>query len=60
MSWSFVMFTILRSEVIVLFIDIGGIVDRHCLNFLSIMKYLPLGVKQQTGKQYIFTDRDPL
>ena len=30
-------FNDLRREVIVLFVDIGGIVDHHCLNFLFIM-----------------------
>ena len=25
-------------EVVVPFVDIGGIVDHHCLNFLSIIK----------------------
>ena len=28
----------LRREVIVCFVDIGGIVDHHCLNFLFITK----------------------
>jgi hypothetical protein len=34
----FFMFTDLRSEVIVYFVDIGGIVDHHCLRFLFINK----------------------
>jgi hypothetical protein len=33
MSWSFYIFSDLRREVIV---DIGGIVDLHCLNSLFI------------------------
>jgi len=32
----FVMFNELRLEVIVHFIDIGGLVDNYCLNFLFI------------------------
>jgi hypothetical protein len=32
----FFMFTDLRSDVIVYFADIGGIVDLHCLRFLFI------------------------
>jgi hypothetical protein len=32
------MFNDLRWEVIVAFVDIGGIVDHHCLNFLFIIK----------------------
>ena len=31
------MFSDLRLEVIVRFVDIGGIVDHHCLNFLFII-----------------------
>jgi hypothetical protein len=31
----FVMFSDLRREVIVEFVDIGGIVDHHCLNSLD-------------------------
>jgi hypothetical protein len=30
------MFIELREEVVVLFVDIGGIVDQHCLNVLFI------------------------
>jgi hypothetical protein len=30
-------FSELRSEVIVHFVDVGGIVDHHCLNFLFII-----------------------
>jgi hypothetical protein len=32
----FFMFTELRWELIVRFVDIGEIVDHHCLNFLFI------------------------
>jgi hypothetical protein len=36
------MFNDLRSEVIVHFVDIGGIVDHHCFNFqLDIVRALP-------------------
>jgi hypothetical protein len=28
-----------QRHVVVRFVDIGGIVDHHCLNFLSIKKY---------------------
>jgi hypothetical protein len=31
MSWSFLMFNEFRGEVIVRFVDIGGIVDHHYL-----------------------------
>jgi hypothetical protein len=34
----FFMFTDLRSEVIVYFVDIGGIDDHHCLRFHFINK----------------------
>ena len=34
MSWSFFVFNGLRSEVNARFLDIGGIVDHHCLNSL--------------------------
>jgi hypothetical protein len=34
MSWSFIVFSELMGEAIVRFVDIGGIVDYHCLNFL--------------------------
>ena len=33
----FFVFTDLRWEGIVQFVDIGGIVDRHCLDFLLII-----------------------
>jgi len=33
----FYLFNDLRWEVIVRFVDNGGIVDHHCLNFLFIM-----------------------
>jgi hypothetical protein len=33
----FFMFNILRQEVVVRFVDIDGIVDHHCLNFLFII-----------------------
>ena len=33
----FFMFSVLRSEVIVRFVDIGGIVDHHYLSFLFII-----------------------
>jgi len=32
-----IVFKCLRSEVIVPFVDIGGIVDHHCFNFLFII-----------------------
>jgi hypothetical protein len=37
------MFNVLRSEVNACFVDIGGIVDHHCLNFLFIIQlgFLP-------------------
>jgi len=35
----FFMFNGLRQEVVVRFIDIGVIVDHHCLNFLVITKH---------------------
>ena len=38
MSWSFLMFNDLKWAVAVRFVDIGGIVDRHCLNFLFITR----------------------
>jgi hypothetical protein len=34
------MFNVLRSEVNACFVDIGGIVDHHCLNFLFIIEQL--------------------
>ena len=37
MSWYFFVFSDLRQEVVVRFVDIGGIVDHHRLHFLSIM-----------------------
>ena len=33
----FLMFNGLMLEVVVCFVDIGGIADRHCLNFLFII-----------------------
>ena len=39
MPWSFFVFRELRWEVIVRFVDIGGLVDHHCLNFLFITFY---------------------
>ena len=36
----FFMFNVLRSEVNACFVDIGGIVDHHCLNFLFIIEQL--------------------
>ena len=46
MSWSFLEFIGLRWEVIVHFVDIGGIVYHHCLDFLFIIqchqKHFPL------------------
>jgi hypothetical protein len=36
MLWCFFVFSELRWEVIVYFVDIGGIVDHHWLNFLFI------------------------
>ena len=35
MGWVFFVFNYLKWEVVVLFDDIGGIVDHHCLNYLS-------------------------
>jgi hypothetical protein len=44
----FFKFNCLRWEVIVRFIDIDGIVDIHCLNFLFIIwKYLTLSKREQ-------------
>ena len=37
---AFFVFSALRWEVIVRFIDIGGIDDHHCLNFLFVMRYI--------------------
>ena len=37
MSWSFLVFSVWRWEVIVCFVDIGGIVDHHCLYFVFVM-----------------------
>ena len=38
-----------RREMIVRFVDIGGIVDHHCLNFLFIRYlWLVLDIQQQT------------
>jgi hypothetical protein len=34
---TFIMFNGLRREVVFCFVDIGGIVDHHCLNFLFMM-----------------------
>jgi len=31
-------FSELRGEVIVRFVDIGGIVDHHCLNFIFLLQ----------------------
>ena len=36
----FLVFNDLRSEVVVRFVDIGRIVDRHFLNFLSTVRLL--------------------
>ena len=36
MSWPF-MFNGLRWKVVVCFVDNGGIVDNHCLNFLFMI-----------------------
>ena len=36
-SWYFFVFSDLRQEVVVRFVDIGGIVDHHRLHFLFIM-----------------------
>ena len=49
MSWSFFVLSEWRGEMIVGFVDIGGIVDHHCLNFLFI-RYLwsVLDIQQQT------------
>ena len=38
MSWYFSVFNELRREVFVRFVDIGGIVNHHCLNFLFIIQ----------------------
>jgi hypothetical protein len=40
------MFNDLRLEVIVCFVDIGGIVYRHCLNFLFII----VSLSKETSK----------
>ena len=37
MSWSFFMFNALRWEVGVCFVDITGILDHYCLNFIFII-----------------------
>ena len=42
----FLMFNDLRLEVIVCFVDIGGIVYRHCLNFLFII----VSLSKETSK----------
>jgi hypothetical protein len=34
MSWTFFVFSELRGEVIVYFVDIGGMVDHHCLEVI--------------------------
>ena len=39
MAFSFFFFICLRAEVIVHFVDIGGIVVHHFLNFLSIIGF---------------------
>ena len=39
MLWFFFVFSDLRWEVIVYYIDKGGIVDHHCLNFLLMITY---------------------
>jgi hypothetical protein len=39
MLWSFFSVSQVRWEVIVRFVDIDGIVDHHCLNFLFIIQY---------------------
>jgi hypothetical protein len=44
----FSMFNELRQELIVHFVDIGGIVDHHCLSFLFIC-YLQHAVLQTCG-----------
>ena len=36
--WSSFVFSELRREVVVCFVDIGGIDDYHCLNFLFIIQ----------------------
>jgi hypothetical protein len=33
-------------EVIVCFVDIGGIVDHHCLNFLFIITFVPFNTRE--------------
>lgn len=38
LSWYFCLFSKWRWDVVVHLVDIGGIVDRHCLNFLFIMQ----------------------
>jgi len=35
----FIVFNVLRREVVVRFVDIGGIVEIHCLNFLFIFRH---------------------
>ena len=39
MSWSLFVFSKLRLDVIISFVDTVGIVDHHCLNFLFIISY---------------------
>jgi hypothetical protein len=34
---AFIMFSDLRSEVVVHFVNVGGIVDYHCIRFLFII-----------------------
>ena len=44
------MFNELNQEVIVRFVDNGGIVDHHCLDFLNTVEYL-----YKTHNPYMYT-----
>ena len=48
----FFMFSVLRSEVIIRFVDISGIVDHHCLNFLFIKHLQKISVFPQNIEVY--------
>ena len=37
LSWSFLVFNNLRKEAVVDLVDIGGIVDHHCLNIYAMV-----------------------
>lgn len=42
------MFDGLRLEVVVSFVDIGRIVDHHCLHFLLIVVYLENNISEKS------------